>query len=85
MNVAKLERRIDELEARRGREYDAYLRSLSDDQLELALHGLRAAIRGEPMSGAAMAVLSKRPFPPRRELTESELVEIDRFIRGKVT
>jgi hypothetical protein len=82
MNVTKLERRIDNLEVRRGREYDAYLRSLSEDQLQLALDGLRAAIRGEPMSDAAIAVLSKRPFPPRRELTESERAEVDRFVRG---
>jgi hypothetical protein len=83
MNVTKLERRIDDLEARREREYNAYLRSLSDDQLQLALDGLRAAIRGEPMSDAAIAVLSKRPFPPHRELTKSERAEVDCFVRGQ--
>jgi hypothetical protein len=83
MNVAKLERRIGELEARREREYNAFLASLSDDQLQLALDGLRAAIRGEPMSEAVMAVLSKRPLPPRRELTDSERAEVDRFVRGQ--
>jgi len=82
MNVTKLERRIYDLEARREREYQAYLESLSDDQLQLALDGLRAAIRGQPMSEAAMAVLSKGPFTRRRELTKPEQAEVDRFVRG---
>jgi hypothetical protein len=84
-NVTKLERRIGELEAQREREYDAFLRSLSDDQLQFALDGLRAAIRGEPISDAAMAVLSRRPIPPHRELTPAELTEVDRFVRGETT
>jgi hypothetical protein len=88
MNLTKLERRIDELEARREREYQTFLESLSDTQLKLAIEGIRAAIRGEPISGAAMAVLIGSPeFPPhlRRELTEAGLSEINRFVRGEVT
>ena len=74
MNVTKLERRIGELEARREREYNAFWESLSDDQLQLAIDGLRAAIRGEPMSAAALAVITRAPEFPRhlrRELTEA--------------
>jgi hypothetical protein len=88
MNMLKLERRIDELEARREREYKGFLESLSDDQLQLALDGLRAAIRGEPITGPAMAAITGAPDFPRhlrRELTEPELAEINRFIRGDVT
>src|SRR5262245_22217346 len=100
MNMTKLGQRIDELEARREREYQAWLESLSDEQLRLALEGIRAGIlrdramkRGEPISepisveaeAAAMAVLTKRPdFPPhlRREMTQQQLAEVERFVRG---
>jgi hypothetical protein len=54
--------------------YEAYLRSLSDDQLQLMLDGLRSAILGEPINVAAMAVITRAPdFPAhlRRELTPS--------------
>jgi hypothetical protein len=45
---------------------------------------LRAAIRGEQLSVAAAAVITRLPeFPAhlRRKLTEAELGEIDRFVK----
>jgi hypothetical protein len=86
MNVTKLGRRIGELEAQREREYDAFLRSLSDDQLQLAIDGFRAMKRGEPANVAAAAIITRAPdFPAhlRRELTPEEEAEIDRFVRGE--
>src|SRR5215510_13941641 len=74
MNVTKLEQRIDQLEARREREYQAFLESLPDAQLNLMIDGLRAVIRGEHVSEAAAAVITRAPdFPAhlRRELTPS--------------
>ena len=88
MNVAKLERRIGELEAQREREYQAFLQSLSDEQLNLMIDGLKAVIRAEQVSVAAAAVITRSPeFPAhlRRELTPAEAAEIDRFIRGETT
>jgi len=77
--------RISELEAQREREYDAFLRCLSHEQLQFMIDGLRAAMRGEPISEAAMAVLLRRPAPPYRELTQSEQAQVDRFVRGETT
>jgi hypothetical protein len=88
MNVTKLERRIGELEARREREYSAFLESLSDDELQHMLDGLGAPVRGDPISVAAMAVITRAPeFPAhlRRELTPAEEADTDRFVRGQGT
>ena len=85
MNAVKLKQRIDELEAQREREYEAWLRSLSDDQLKLIIDGLRAIIRGEPANVAAAALIARSPdFPAqrRRELTPEEQAQIDAFVRG---
>ena len=82
MNAVKLEQRISELESQREREYNSYLRWLTDEQLQLMIDGLRASMRGEPIGEAAMAIILKRPFPPHRELTQAELTEVDRFVRG---
>ena len=70
---------------KREREYDAFLRWLSDEQLQLMIDGLRASMRGEPISEAAMTLLSNRPIPPHRELTPAELTEVDQFVRGEAT
>jgi len=85
MNLTKLERRIDELEARREREHQAFLQSLSDEQLNLMIDGLKAVIRGEQVSVAAAAIITRSPeFPAhlRRQLTPAEEAEIDQFVRG---
>src|SRR5262249_20375855 len=85
MNALKLQQRIGELEAQREREYEAWLRSLSDDQLKLIIDGLRAIIRGEPANAAAAALIARSPdFPAhrRRELTPEEQAQIGAFVRG---
>ena len=87
MNSTALTKRIHELEAQRRRKYLAYLQSLSlsDEQLQFMIDGLRASMRGEPIGEAAMALLSNRPIPPHRELTPAELTEVDQFVRGEAT
>ena len=85
MNAVKLKQRIDELEAQREREYTAWLHSLSDNQLQLILDGIRAMKRGEPVNVAAAALMTRSPdFPAhrRREITPEQQAEIDGFVRG---
>ena len=84
-NLQQIVKRLSDIEAQREREYQAWLQSLSDEQLQLMLDGLRSVIRGEPVNVGAAALITRSPdFPAhrRREITPEEQAEIDRFVRG---